>query len=161
MEIERKWLVRKENIPYDLSSLECHKIEQFYISQQPTIRARKIDDSKYILTIKTKPSNTDEIARNEVEIPLCEQEYENLLDKRIGKIISKNRYINDLKNGLVEEIDIFEGYLDGLAYLEIEFDHIENAKSYPDPVWIEKDVTYEDKYKNGALALCSDVNELI
>lgn len=161
MEIERKWLIKKDKIPYNLSELESHSIEQIYISLRPTIRARKIDGEKYILTIKTKTLDNSELARNEYELELCRSDYVNLFDNKKGHSINKTRYIHYLGNGLKEEIDIFEGFLEGLAYMEIEFDSIEAAESYPDPDWVEKDVTYDGKYKNAALTLIDNISDLI
>ena len=54
MEIERKWLIDVNNIPYDLNSLDHDDIEQAYISFKPTIRIRKISNKgEYVLTIKS------------------------------------------------------------------------------------------------------------
>ena len=51
-----------------------------------------------------------------------------------------------------EEIDIFSGALEGLAYLEIEFPDIESAALYPTPVWAVADVTQDLRFKNSSLA---------
>ena len=60
MEIERKWLVSPEKIPYDLSSLSSYHIDQAYCSFSPTVRVRSVDHGeKYILTVK-KPAQSDE-----------------------------------------------------------------------------------------------------
>ena len=49
-------------------------------------------------------------------------------------------------------IDIFSGELDGLAYLEIEFENQEEANAFTTPDWVIKDVTSDLNYKNGYLA---------
>ena len=151
MEIERKWLVKPEKIPYDLGALEQMRIEQSYVSFWPTIRIRKINGGQFVLTVKTSPENGGGLSRNEYEFPLSEAEYESLERQRKGNIIAKTRFLHRIGQ-LTEEIDIFSGALEGLAYLEIEFPDEQSAQSYPSPSWVEKDVTLDNRYKNSALA---------
>ena len=66
--------------------------------------------------------------------------------------IRKTRYVYARPDGLKEEIDIFEGSLQGLAYLEIEFPDEASARAFPDPAWITRDVTCIPEYKNSSLA---------
>lgn len=49
-------------------------------------------------------------------------------------------------------IDIFSGELEGLAYLEIEFESEEEANNFKSYDWVIKDVTDDENYKNGHLA---------
>ena len=56
------------------------------------------------------------------------------------------------ENGFTMAIDIFEGDLKGLAYLEIEFENKEMTKNYEVPNWVIKDVTTDLQYKNGHLS---------
>ena len=53
MEIERKFLISKENLPADLNSYPHHRLEQGYLSTAPVVRIRKEDDN-YYLTYKSK-----------------------------------------------------------------------------------------------------------
>ena len=155
MEIERKWLIRKEDIPFDLESLPNYHIEQRYISFHPTIRIRDINDGeKYILTVKTRPvAGTDQdLSRNEYETPVTPEEYANLKKLSRGSTIMKRRYLRQEDSGLTMEIDLFEGELRGLAYLEIEFSSEEEANSYADPPWVLREVTHVPGFKNAALA---------
>lgn len=153
MEIERKWLADINKIPYDLDKLERHEIEQRYISVDPTVRIRKIDDEIFILTIKTKPADLEgDLARNEAEISLDGNEYNTLKEMSIGNTIIKTRYVKNIQKGLKEEIDVFHGRLEGLCYLEIEFPSVDEANAYPTPDWVRKDVTLDCRYKNGYLA---------
>lgn len=57
-----------------------------------------------------------------------------------------------MDNGYLLAIDIFSGELDGLAYLEIEFENQEEANNFKTPEWVIKDVTSDLNYKNGYLA---------
>lgn len=154
MEIERKWLVSRNDIPYDLSQLDSSLIEQAYLSFYPTIRIRKINGDRFILTVKTHPENLDHsgLQREEIEIPLTKKEYESLRERVIGNSIEKTRYFHKTEEGLTEEIDVFHKDLDGLALMEIEFEDVDSALRYPDPIWVAKDVTYDYRYKNSSLA---------
>jgi CYTH domain-containing protein len=152
MEIERKWLIKVESIPYDLTKLVCYEIEQAYISFSPIIRIRKINDDRFILTIKSSSETAGKYSRNEYEININADEYIKLKEKTEGLVISKTRYINRRKDGLTEEIDIFKGELSGLAYLEIEFPDELSAENFQAPDWVIKDVTLEKGFSNGELA---------
>ena len=155
MEIERKWLVSAENIPRNLEYTGSYLIEQAYVSFSPTIRIRRINcGEKHILTVKTHPENLEHIGlqREEYEIPLSAAEYSSLLGKTEGNVVHKRRHTFPVGNGLTGELDFFEGELAGLALLEIEFPDTESALAFPDPYWVEADVTYDDRYKNSALA---------
>ncbi|MDO5444801.1 MAG: adenylate cyclase [Eubacteriales bacterium] len=124
------------------------------MSFYPTIRIRRIDGNQYILTIKTHPEKLDYsgLQREEYEIPLAEEEYEALKERVIGNSIVKTRYIHKTDEGCKEEIDIFHNDMDGLALMEIEFEDVDSALRYPDPEWIIRDVTYDNRYKNSSLA---------
>ena len=53
MEIERKFLIKKEQLPKDLANCSFHKIEQGYLCTDPVVRIRRQDD-EYYLTYKSK-----------------------------------------------------------------------------------------------------------
>lgn len=53
MEIERKFLIKKENLPENLASYPCHRIEQGYLCTSPVVRIRRQGDD-YFLTYKPK-----------------------------------------------------------------------------------------------------------
>lgn len=150
MEIERKWLIDKNNIPFNLNDYESFDINQAYISFSPTIRIRRIvNKNEYVLTIKSK--SKDDISREEYEININEKEYEELIQKKEGIVISKTRYKVPFDSHILE-IDIFHDDYEGLAYLEIEFDSIEEANAYTGPSWVIKEVTHDHMYSNSSLA---------
>lgn len=150
-EIERKWLINKDNILVDLDKADKFEILQTYISFSPEIRVRDINNGfQYILTIKSDMS-ADGLTRTEKEYYITKDEYENFLTKKEGNTINKTRYQIE-QDGLIWAIDIFHEQLDGLAYLEIEFPDEETAKQFETPAWVIKDVTDDVNYKNGHLA---------
>mgnify|MGYP004441861055 CR=1 FL=1 len=76
MEIERKFLISKENLPADLDAYPHHKLEQGYLSTAPVVRIRKEDDN-YYLTYKSKGLMT----REEYNLPLTKESYEHMRPK--------------------------------------------------------------------------------
>lgn len=150
-EIERKWLVDKEKIPFNLTDYKPLRMKQSYISFSPTIRLRNTNDESYVLCVKTKAEKGN-LGRDEFETKLSKEEYEGLLLKIDGNIVEKTRYCVPAGDGLTMEFDIFEGSLEGLAYMEIEFDSEESAKSFLTPEWAIADVSFDHRFKNTALA---------
>ncbi len=150
-EIERKWLINASDIPYNLEDGVEQKIVQTYLNFSPEIRVRNINNGeKYILTIKSDMS-VDGLTRDEKEYYISEDEYNNLLKKQEGNTIVKTRY-QIFDNGNIMEIDIFEKQLEGLAYMEVEFETEEKARAFETPKWVIRDVTDDIRYKNGYLA---------
>lgn len=152
-EIERKWLVDKNNIPYDLTAddVEVYDIRQTYFSFNPEMRVRNYNNGMaYEMTIKDNMS-ADGLVRDEVNITINKEQYENLIQKQEGNTIHKTRY-QLYDDGQVLAFDIFHDSLDGLAYMEIEFASEEESRAYKEPEWVIKDVTDNPNYKNGHLA---------
>ena len=110
MEIERKFLISKENLPADLDAYPHHKLEQGYLSTAPVVRIRKEDDN-YYLTYKSKGLMT----REEYNLPLTKESYEHMRPKADGILISKTRYLIPEKNGLTIELDVFDTPYEGLS----------------------------------------------
>lgn len=146
MEIERKFVVKY--LPEGIDDAPYTDIRQSYISVEPVIRIRKADD-EYILTIKGR----GDISREEKEIFISRQEYENLRKKAETREVVKRRYFYPLEDGHTAEIDIYEGELDGFKIVEVEFESIEEAEAFTPPDFFGKDVSRIDDYKNVKLAL--------
>ncbi len=152
-EIERKWLINKDAIPYNLNGEDVHiyDIKQTYICFDPEMRVRDYNNGQaYEFTIKTNLTK-DGMVRDEYNIDINKEQYDNLKKKQEGITILKTRY-QFFDGEEVIAIDIFHGELDGLAYMEIEFKNEEESNSYQEPDWVIKDVTSDIRYKNGHLA---------
>lgn len=147
MEIERKYLIEKEQLPADLASYSFHKIEQGYLCTSPVVRIRRQDDD-YFLTYKSKGL----MAREEYNLPLTQEAYEHLKSKADGLVISKTRYLIPEKNGLTIELDVFHEDYEGLLLAEVEFPSEEAANSYTPPTWFGRDVTFSSDYHNSTLS---------
>lgn len=145
MEIERKFLTLE--IPFSLKGFVCKEMTQSYVSFQPTIRIRRSGDS-YYLTVKGK----GHLAREEFELIISWEEYERLRLKIEGREIVKKRYLIPLEDGLVAELDVYEGELAGLFTTEVEFPNMAAAEAFIPPFWMGQDVSYDKAYKNTSLA---------
>lgn len=147
MEIERKFLITKENLPENLASFDSHEIEQGYLCTAPVVRIRRQDDS-YYMTYKSKGL----LAREEYNLPLNKEAYEHLRPKADGILISKTRYLIPEKNGLTIELDVFHGIYESVYLAEVEFDSEEDANAYQPPAWFGEDVTFSTKYHNSTMS---------
>lgn len=145
MEIERKFLAN--TFPFQLENFECLTITQAYISTNPTIRIRK-SNQDFILTIKGSGS----ISREEYEIAITKTQYHNLLAKIETPPLNKKRYLVPLQNNLTAEIDVYEGRLEGLVTIEVEFESISDFEYFQIPKWFGKEVSTDSRYKNTQLS---------
>lgn len=161
-EIEKKYLIK--NLPENLEQYEKVRIEQGYLNTvaTPTLRIRKKDEA-YILCYKLKQKTEIQVASvsKEVELPLTKEAYQHLKTKIDGRMIEKDRYLIPLENGLVAELDIFDGFLKGLQNVEVEFQSEEEASEFEAPEWFGKDVSLDSRYKNARLCTISDVAEIL
>lgn len=147
MEIERKFLIKKDRFPDNLAQYPCHEIEQGYLCTEPVVRIRRQDD-EYYLTYKSKGFMT----REEYNLPLTKDAYLHLRPKADGLVISKTRYLIPEKNGLTIELDVFHQEYEGLLLAEVEFSSQEEAESYCPPDWFGEDVTFSSRYHNSTLS---------
>ena len=147
MEIERKFLIQRENLPENLEQYPSKVIEQGYLCTEPVVRIRKSNDN-YYLTYKSKGL----LAREEYNLPLTKEAYEHLKPKADGIVISKVRYVIPEKDGLSIELDVFKAPYEGLLLAEVEFPTEEAAHAYQPPKWFGEDVTYSTEYHNSTLS---------
>lgn len=147
MEIERKFLIDKEQIPGDLADYPFHQIEQGYLCTAPVVRIRR-QDHDYYLTYKSSGL----MAREEYNLPLTKEAYEHLKPKADGIVIEKTRYLIPEHDGLTIELDVFHADYEGLMLAEVEFPSEEAAKAYNPPDWFTEDVTWSSQYHNSTLS---------
>ena len=165
LEIERKFLLKNSQILDFLKeagvSFKHLEISQFYtkITQNEEIRFRS-EEGKFIKTIKVGK----DLIREENE-EFCEKaEFKKALKNRIGRVITKDRYIFWLNNNPCN-IDVFKDGLNGLCTFEIEFSDENEAVYFKLPPFLEQfcqaDVTCDKRYKNKFLAIHANENEQI
>ena len=154
VEIERKFKIK--SLPDNLDQYKSCTIEQAYVCTAPVIRVRKQDDN-YILTYK----GGGMMARSEYNLPLGKEGYEHMLNKADGNVITKTRYFIPLDNGLTAELDVFEGMFEGLVFVEVEFESLEQATAFVPPDWFDEDVTNDRRYHNSYLSKLEkfDIND--
>lgn len=155
MEIERKFMIDKDRIPFDITAFPSLVMKQGYILHSPALRIRK-ENEKYVLTYK----DSGGLSREEINVTLPESAGLKLFGKCDGHIIEKTRYLipsgnRDDSTGrdLTIELDIFHGDLDPLCYAEIEFDSEKSALSYNPPEWFGRELTGIKGYSNSDLSL--------
>lgn len=156
MEIERKFLIHlNDDMPY-LESFQHCLVEQYYLALHPEIRLRRISTTQehFVITVKGEGM----LEREEIEFEISKSVFENLLKAKIGKVIRKTRYQIPLDEELIAEVDVYEGELEGLKVVEVEFGSLEEANCFSShlPKWFGKEITEDKRYKNKYLA-CADV----
>ncbi|MDR0406368.1 MAG: CYTH domain-containing protein [Clostridiales bacterium] len=151
IEIERKFLLDSDNFPADLAARgSVYQFVQTYISYSPELRVRKVDADGYYFTMKLPKDNIG-LSREEIEFPITEREYNDLLPKQEGAAIYKTRY-QFYEGGHLAAADVYSRELAGLAVAEVEFETVAQAERYTPPAWFGKEVTSDQRYKNANLA---------
>lgn len=149
LEIEKSFLVKK--VPSDLKKYKSCKIKQGYFSYAPQpLRIRK-KDNFYEITKKINIHQDDYKTADEINIPLKPEEFDRLWPLTICSL-EKTRYFIPLKNDLVAELDVFEGKLAGIVFVEVEFKSEEAGERFIPPDWFGADVTQEQFCSNVFLA---------
>lgn len=144
MEIERKFLITE--LPEHLETYPKQQIEQAYLSRNPVVRVRKLNDS-YVLTCK----GDGLMVRQEQEIPLSREAYLRLLPKIEGRIIAKTRHVIPYEDSMIE-LDVFDAPMAPLCIAEVEFSSEEEATAFVPPEWFGQEVTFDPAYTNAALS---------
>lgn len=142
-EIERKFLVKYNNLEKYLELSGGIGINQGYISEypNPTVRIRMLGPHfSAKLTIK---GETDGITRDEYEYDIPISDAKEML-QMCPKILSKTRYIFGRF-----EIDVFHGNLEGLVIAEIELES--EDEEFEVPSWFGPEVSHDSRFYNSNL----------
>jgi CYTH domain-containing protein len=102
----------------------------------------------YLLTVKGGRG----LRRTEVEIEIGRTEFDELWALAADRRIEKTRYRIPLDDDLVAELDIYDGPLEGLVVVEVEFSSPDAADSFTPPSWFGDEVTGDSRYANADLA---------
>ncbi|MFA6603811.1 MAG: hypothetical protein WCT10_03120 [Patescibacteria group bacterium] len=148
LESELSFLVKETP---NLNELGRSEIEQHYLSEggEP-LRIRRIGQ-RYELTKKLDVAKNDFSRKDEINIPLTEEEFTRLRGLSI-RSLAKTRYFFPLPEGLMGEIDVFHGPLEGLTVVEIEFNNDSARTAFVPPPWFGRDVSQEEWSANHNLA---------
>lgn len=152
-EIERKYKVSANDVAPLVEGghyTRKREISQYYIvaTKELAIRLRKDEgDGHAVLAVK---SGGNALAVDEYEFETALSEYDAKKSDMVGIEIIKTRYEIE-SGGLVWELDVFRGTLDGLCVVEVELDDVAAVVTPPD--WVGEEVTFDVRYKNAMLAL--------
>jgi len=149
-EIERKFLVvgdrwRDLAVPVAMS--------QGYLcaDRKRSVRVR-IAGARAWLTVKGGSLRSDDgLVRSEFEYEIPADEAEELLKLCEGRLIRKKRFRIPV-DGLVWEVDAFEGDNRGLVLAEVELEA--GMRGWNKPDWIGEEVTDDARYLNANLVKC-------
>jgi len=147
MEIERKFLVRKELLPRDLP--EGDELEQGYLSVEPAVRVRLTtghDGTRHAeLTIK----GPGLLERAEFNYPVPHEDAEALLALCTRRLSKVRRRLGRF------ELDHFPDRELWLAEIELR----DQRESFERPAWLGEEVTGDPRYANSSLARPSPAPE--
>lgn len=147
VEIERKFLVTGPG--WRRNSSISHSIRRAYLAQTnaAAVRVRIVDGARAFLTIKSAEPGTTR-SEFEYEIPVAHGEA--LVRLRSGLMIEKTRHVVPGRNGLIWEVDVFEGAHWGPVIAEIELHDADTHFDRPD--WLGAEATGDQCYYNASLA---------
>ena len=149
VEIERKFLVAER--PPDFAEHPGQRIEQGYLAIAPDgveVRVRR-RAGRATLTVKSGPGQV----RTEEELAIDARRFDALWQLTAGRRVSKTRHEIPLAGGAVAELDVYDGDLDGLLTVEVEFGSREASERFAAPPWIGRELTGDKRYANQSLAL--------
>lgn len=146
-EIERKYLVT--DLADEVVLGPGSELRQGYLAEEGLVEVRiRIAGPDATLTVKAGKGRS----RTEVERSLTTDEAEALWAFTEGRRVEKVRHRVDLPDGLVAEVDLYAGALDGLRTVEVELPSPEAADGFAPPAWFGRELTDEPGWGNAALA---------
>jgi len=148
LENELSFLVRE--LP-DLSKAARKDVEQHYLSSGPAPLRLRRSNGGFELTKKLDVDPADLSRKEEITIPLDEEEFRKLRPLSV-RGLAKTRYYLPLPGGLTAELDVFRGRLEGLVMVEVEFPNEASRRSFVPPPWFGRDVSQEAWSANSWLA---------
>lgn len=147
-EIERKYLLPAESaVPLPGPA---RRLRQGYLALDGPVEVRlRVSDDGAVLTVKAGHGQV----RTEVERPLADGEADELWPFTEGRRVEKVRHLVPLHDGLVAEVDEYEGALAGLRTVEVELPDRSRAESFVPPAWFGEELTGRPGWSNAELAL--------
>lgn len=158
IELERWWIAKITDLPFNLKKFPNSKIKQAYISYTPIVRVRSVDGKKFILCLKSRTIKQSK-GSHETEIKIESDSFKALMKHSVGKIISKVRYeyLYQFKNKKYKvEIDHFSNTQNVVkpyeVKIEVEFTSVKDYTEFVAPSWFGKEVTDNKKYSNSSIS---------
>ena len=149
-EIERKFV--PASTPSTAGWAPPVALRQGYLAEEGDVTVRvRFAGSQARLTVKAG----DGLHRVELEVPVDPFVADRLWPSTAGRRVTKRRYevpLGDDHPGLKAEVDFYEGALDGLCTVEVEFDSLDVAEAFEPPAWFGREVTGVAAWTNASLA---------
>lgn len=155
MEIERKFLVDADKwwsfVTIQVLPMKGVQYRQGYLTPEhtswaATVRVRVAEDKAY-LTIK---GETKGLTRPEFEYPIPIEDATYMLDHLCGDaIVEKTRYKPHYQ-GVLWEVDVFQGANEPLIVAEVELNS--ETQAFAKPPWVTHDVSDRPEFTNVRLA---------
>lgn len=156
LEIEHKYLIRYPNrdMLLQMPGAGSVMIEQTYLEAPRgfTERVRRWERDGQVMLFHTVKSRISALSHTEVESEIGEEEYRELLSRRLrgSSVISKERIMIPY-GGHTVEIDIYP-FWDDRAVAEVEVMSEDEEVTLPDYIEVIREVTDDGRYKNISLA---------
>ncbi len=150
MEIERKFLVL--TLPAGWDRCSSAVIDQGYLASTPEgveVRIRRKGTNGF-LTVKHGPG----LSRIEVELPLPDEQFDQLWPLTAGRRLRKTRYDLPGPGGLTFELDVYADVLTGLQTVDVEFPDEPAAHAFQPPTWFGREIGGDPAYRNERLSRC-------
>ncbi len=152
-EIERKFLICRPDLLNLANLCKIQKISQTYLTAtEGSVRVRRLEEKGQVSYIETAKRSISAIKRQELELPLTEEEYNRRLANRDPRrqTIHKTRYCLPY-GGHTFEIDIFP-FWSRQAIMEVELKSESEEFTLPPFIRVLREVTEDDAYSNHSLA---------
>jgi CYTH domain-containing protein len=145
IEIERRYLVRGDAWRAGVTAVR--RLRQGYLAREDGVSVRvRLGGTTARLTIKGRGG----LVRPEFEYDIPAADAEAMLAALCaGRSLDKTRHEVPL-DGLVWEVDVFEGPLAGLVIAEVELPSVDHALHLPP--WVGREITGDHRYANAVLA---------
>lgn len=148
MEIERKFLVTQ--LPPEAAQAPSTDLRQGYLALDGAVEVRvRADGETRVLTVKGGSG----LSRTEAELPLDAERFDRLWPLTAGRRVDKRRHRLALDDGLVLEVDVYAGALEGLMTAEVEFGSEAASAAFTPPAWVGRELTGDKRYANQSLAV--------
>lgn len=125
-------------------------VRQGYLAVGEGVEVRvRLGEGGAVLTVKGGAG----LVRTEVEVPIGAADARALWELTDGRRVEKVRHAFELGEGLVGEVDVYDGPLAGLCTVEVEFASEGAARAFRPPGWFGREVTGDPRWSNAALAV--------
>ncbi len=136
MDIQKIFLVKKEQLQTAVKDAFVEEI--FWTVDNKTKRIKKTEDDFYFAIMEGENIREETI--------IIEKEFEKM-KKLFGKIISRIKYLINLADNSVTELNVYKRNRKELITATIKFESKAHAKNFIPPQWFGKEVKKGPKFK--------------